>query len=66
MIELLLGAVACVAVMRVFWESEGTSIAVDTHDPELMENSWSGMLVAFGVAVVAFVGMLLVMAGGAM
>lgn len=66
MIELILAGVAIVAVMRVFWEGEGTAIAQDTHDPELMESSWDGMLVAMGVALVAFVLLLVAVMGGAM
>lgn len=65
MIEVMLAGVAILAVMVVFWEGEGTAIAVDTCDPELMESSWSGMLVAMTIALVAFVLLLVAALGGA-
>ena len=63
---LVLGAVVFVAVMRVWWESAGTQIAVETHDPELMEKSSRGMNAAMSVALVAFAAaLLLAVLGGA-
>ena len=63
---LVLGAVVFVAVMRVWWESAGTQIAVETHDPELMEKSSNGMNAAMAVALVAFAAaLLLAVLGGA-
>ena len=50
---IVVGVVGVVATLKIFWELGGQSIALETRDPELMEESSHNTDIAGAVLLVA-------------